>query len=91
MPIGVPVLPRFPATPARALRLGRGGASVRAVRLRLHLKRTRVAHRSEHESRLCQVPLNPARCPVVRFPQVAQLSLALPQFGTGEVVGAHRL
>jgi hypothetical protein len=40
------------------LRLGRGGAA--GALLRLQLKRTHVAHRSEHKSRLCKVPLGSA-------------------------------
>jgi hypothetical protein len=36
-------------------------AAVLRVELRLHLKRAHVARRSEHESRLRKVPLNPAR------------------------------
>jgi hypothetical protein len=37
---------------------GVGAQRVRRVRLRLHLKRPHVAHRSEHESRLCKISLN---------------------------------
>ena len=58
--------------------------------LRLHLKRPHVAHRaagasqrSEHDSRSCEIPLNFARSAIVRFLQLAPLSLADAQQDAG--------
>ena len=40
-------------------------------------------HRSEHESRLCQVPLDSAQCSNVRVPQAVSVTLALAQQNAG--------
>ena len=40
-------------------------------------------HRSEHESRLCQVPLDSARCSNVRVPQAVSVTVALAQQNAG--------
>jgi hypothetical protein len=57
--------------------------------LRLHLERTHVAHRaaglshrSEHDSRSCEIPLNWVWSLVSRFLQLAQVSLADAQQDT---------
>jgi hypothetical protein len=62
--------------PTRDRQTGLRWAAMLRAGLRLHLKRTHVAHRSERESRLCKVPLNSAWSTIVRFLQTEPLSLA---------------